>query len=66
MVPYTILLEPLSECMILGIIAAWSLNFLLLLDPFAVYLFHLLLWFFLDYVLLCVVQVSNRRQEAML
>ncbi|KAI1280568.1 Ceramide glucosyltransferase [Halotydeus destructor] len=56
MVPHTIILEPLSECMILGIMAAWSLNFLLQVDPFAVYLFHLLLWFLLDYVLLCIVQ----------
>lgn len=59
MVPHTIVLEPLSECMILGIMAAWSLNFLLQVDPFAVYLFHLLLWFLLDYVLLSVVQVRQ-------
>lgn len=44
MVPHTIVLEPLSECMILGVIAAWSMNVLLRVDPFAVYLFHLLLW----------------------
>lgn len=56
MVPHTIILEPLSECMILGMTAGWSLHFLLQVDPFAVYLFHLLLWFFLDYVLLCIIQ----------
>lgn len=56
MVPHTIILEPLSECMILGMTAGWSLHFLFQVDPFAVYLFHLLLWFFLDYVLLCIIQ----------
>ena len=56
MVPHTIILEPLSECMILGMTAGWSLHFLFQVDPFAVYLFHLLLWFFLDYILLCTIQ----------
>ena len=56
MVPFTIVLEPLSECLILGMIAGWSLNFLFQLDPFAVYLFHLLTWFLLDFLLLTIVQ----------
>lgn len=58
MIPHMVLLEPLSECLMLGVLAAWALNFLFQLDPFAVYLFHMLLWFLLDYVLLCIVQVS--------
>ncbi|RWS07297.1 ceramide glucosyltransferase-like protein [Dinothrombium tinctorium] len=56
MVPWTILFEPVSECLALGVLAAWSLNFLFQVDPFAVYLFHMLSWFLLDYVLLCIVQ----------
>jgi len=56
MVPHTILLEPLSECLILGIIASWALNFLFSLDPFAVYLFHILTWFLLDFLLLSIIQ----------
>ncbi|XP_054161394.1 ceramide glucosyltransferase-B-like isoform X2 [Oppia nitens] len=56
MIPHMILLEPLSECLMLGAIAAWAVSFLVQCDPFAVYLFHLLLWFLLDYVLLCIVQ----------
>lgn len=58
MVPYTILLEPLSECFVLGILAAWSINFLFGIDPFAIYLFHVLVWFLLDYMLLNVIQVG--------
>ncbi|RWS28953.1 ceramide glucosyltransferase-like protein [Leptotrombidium deliense] len=56
MVPWTMLFEPVSESFALGVLAAWSLNFLFQFDPFAVYLFHLLSWFLLDYVLLCIVQ----------
>ena len=66
MIPHMILLEPLSECLMLGVLAAWALNFIFLLDPFAVYLFHMLLWFLLDYVLLCIVQVSIDRFNAFL
>ena len=57
MVPHTILLEPLSECLVLGILAAWSISFLFWIDPFAIYLFHVLVWFLLDYMLLNVIQV---------
>lgn len=67
MLPHTIVLEPLSECFLLGFFAAWSVSFLFKVDPFAVYLFHILLWFLLDYVLLCIIQVrpaANRRQCA--
>ena len=58
MVPHTILLEPLSECLVLGVLAAWSISFLFRIDPFAIYLFHVLVWFLLDYMLLNVIQVS--------
>ena len=61
MVPHTILLEPLSECFVLGILAAWSINFLFKIDPFAIYLFHILVWFLLDYTLLNVIQVGLKK-----
>lgn len=56
MVPHTMLLEPLSECMLLGALVAWATSFLFQWDAFAVYLLHLLLWFLLDWMLLSVVQ----------
>lgn len=56
MVPQWTLLEPFSECMLLGLLGAMSLSFLLALDPFATFLFHVLLWFLFDYKLLCTVQ----------
>lgn len=56
MVPQWTLLEPFSECMLLGLIGAMSISFLWALDPFAIFLFHVLLWFLFDYKLLCTIQ----------
>ena len=59
MCPHTILLEPLSECMLLGILTAWAVNFLLRWDPISFFLVHVLLWFIMDWMLLHIVQVRN-------
>lgn len=56
MVPTTILLEPLSECMVLGAFAAWSVSLLFRWDPLVFYLVHILTWFLSDWVLLSIVQ----------
>lgn len=56
MLPHLILLEPLSECMLLGALVAWATSFLFQWDAFAVYLLHLLLWFLLDWMLLSIIQ----------
>lgn len=60
MVPHTIVLEPLSECLILGACAAWSAHTLSggSIDPYAFYMVHVLVWFLLDWILLNVMQVS--------
>jgi len=59
MVPHTIVLEPLSECLILGACAAWAANTLSCgsIDPYAFYMIHVLVWFLLDWILLNVMQV---------
>lgn len=56
MLPHTIFLEPLSECMVIGACAAWAVNFLFMWDPLVFYLVHILVWFFMDWILLSVVQ----------
>jgi len=56
MVPATILLEPISECMVLGAMAAWATYWLFACDPIVVYLLHILCWFLLDWILLSIVQ----------
>lgn len=56
MVPTTILLEPLSECMVVGAFASWSVNVLFNYDSLVFYLVHILTWFLSDYILLSIVQ----------
>lgn len=58
MVPTTILLEPLAECMIVGAFASWSVSFLFGWDSLVFYLIHILMWFLSDWILLSIVQVS--------
>nr|CAD7452363.1 unnamed protein product [Timema tahoe] len=56
MVPFTIILEPLSECMVLGAFASWAVSFLFNWDPLSFYLVHILLWFICDWILISIVQ----------
>lgn len=56
MVPQWTILEPFSECLLLGFLGAMSISFLWALDPYAIFLFHVVLWFLLDYKLLCTIQ----------
>ncbi|KAJ9582669.1 hypothetical protein L9F63_022990, partial [Diploptera punctata] len=56
MVPHTILLEPLSECMVIGACASWAVSFLFKWDPLVFYLVHILVWFLLDWILLSIIQ----------
>ncbi|KAH8299388.1 hypothetical protein KR044_000890 [Drosophila immigrans] len=56
MVPTTILLEPLSECLVLGAFAACSASLLFAWDPLVFYLVHILGWFLSDWLLLSIVQ----------
>ncbi|XP_033253122.1 ceramide glucosyltransferase-like [Drosophila miranda] len=55
MVPTTILLEPLSECMILGAFAAWSASVLFNWEPLVFYMVHILCWLLSDWLLLSIV-----------
>lgn len=56
MVPTTILLEPMSECLIVGAFASWSVNVLFGWDSLVFYLIHILFWFLSDWILLSIVQ----------
>lgn len=58
MLPTTIILEPLSECLILGACASWAATVLFEWDSLVFYLIHILMWFMMDWTLLCVVQNS--------
>lgn len=56
MLPTTIVLEPLSECLILGACASWAAGVLFEIDSLVFYLVHIVFWFFFDWMMLTVVQ----------
>jgi len=56
MLPHVMFLEPLSECMVLGLASAWSVLYLFRWDPMAFFFIHILLWFIMDWILLIIVQ----------
>ena len=56
MCPYTTILEPISECMLAGGLAAWSAYILLRFDPVVFYLVHVLCWFLSDWLMIHIVQ----------
>lgn len=56
MVPSTIVLEPISECFVIGALAAWAVNVLFNWDYVVFYLIHILFWFLSDWILLQIVQ----------
>lgn len=56
MLPTIIFFEPLSECLVLGACASWAAGILFDWDSLVFYLVHILLWFMLDWALLCFVQ----------
>ena len=62
MCPLLMLMEPVSECFMLGMLAAWATNFLFRWDPLSFFLVHVLVWFLMDWALLHVVQVSKSEE----
>ncbi|KAG5878023.1 hypothetical protein JTB14_014264 [Gonioctena quinquepunctata] len=56
MLPTVIILEPLSECMVIGACAAWAASLLFHWEPIVFYLIHILVWFLCDWLLLSIVQ----------
>ncbi|XP_050497266.1 ceramide glucosyltransferase-B [Diabrotica virgifera virgifera] len=56
MLPTVIILEPLSECMVIGACAAWAASLLFRWEPLVFYLIHILVWFLCDWMLLSIIQ----------
>ena len=57
MLPHTILLEPISECMLSGALASLAAHILFKIDPVPFYMVHILVWCMFDWILIHVVQV---------
>ncbi|XP_002740179.1 ceramide glucosyltransferase-like [Saccoglossus kowalevskii] len=60
MLPLLIVLDPLTECLALGLFTAWGLYHLLHLHPVVFFLCHLLGWFLMDYI-----QLSGVHNQAL-
>ena len=58
LVPLTMVMEPVSEWLLLGLVVSWAVNHAFQWSPLAFFLTHSLAWFILDYVLLRIVQVA--------
>jgi len=56
MIPVLIVLEPMGESLLSGVLASWAFMFLLDVSPLAFLLSHLLVWFLFDYMLFRVVE----------
>ncbi|KAJ1525825.1 hypothetical protein ONE63_009026 [Megalurothrips usitatus] len=56
MIPLTTIIEPLSECVLLGAASAWAFRYLFRWDPLVFFMVHLLIWFLCDFVLLSIIQ----------
>ncbi|XP_069135863.1 ceramide glucosyltransferase-like [Argopecten irradians] len=56
MLPHLMFLEPLSECMLMGVCISWAMDFLFNVSPMGVFLLHILMWFLSDYCLLRIVE----------
>ncbi|XP_044752176.1 ceramide glucosyltransferase-like [Coccinella septempunctata] len=56
MIPLVIIFEPLSECMVIGVFAAWASSVLFQWNYTTFYLTHILTWFLCDWILITTVQ----------
>lgn len=59
MIPLITFLEPLSECMLLGLIESSIHAYLWAFNPYIFFLLHVTVWLLLDYKLLCTIQGSH-------
>ena len=56
MLPVTMMFEPFTECIGLGLLSAWAMHYLFRWDPISFFLVHILVWFLMDWILIHIVQ----------
>uniref|UniRef100_A0A914W7F0 ceramide glucosyltransferase n=1 Tax=Plectus sambesii TaxID=2011161 RepID=A0A914W7F0_9BILA len=56
MLPHTIILEPMQDCMMAGLMGSWAANMLFDWNSLVFFLVHVLMWMLFDYMLICTVQ----------
>ncbi|KAK3761369.1 hypothetical protein RRG08_024239 [Elysia crispata] len=52
----TMFFEPIYQCVAQGVLMAFVVEFLFSWSPLVFFLVHVLVWFLLDYILMCVIQ----------
>lgn len=55
-VPTLLFLEPISECILQGLLLSWCVEYVFGVSPMAFFLMHVLVWFLIDYTLLRICQ----------
>ena len=58
-VPLLVILEPISESIMQGIVISWVMEYFFGISAMAFFMLHLLVWFLFDYSLLNIVQVTS-------
>ena len=59
MLPHLILIQPFSDCLIVGLCTAMAVLHLFSWDPLAFFFIHVLVWYIMDWFLLLVIQVRS-------
>ena len=60
MEPFPAIFEPLTESVVIGLLASWAMSHLWEFSAALIFIKHVLLWFVLDFILLrCVHGVSE-------
>jgi len=63
--PTLLILEPMHECVLLGMLASWAVTTLFDWNFLVFFLIHLLVWFLLDYFLIKLIQGSHVSASAL-
>ena len=60
MEPFPAIFEPLTESVVIGLLASWAMSYLWEFSAALMFIKHVLVWFILDFILLrCVQGVSE-------
>ena len=60
MEPFPAIFEPLTESVVIGLLASWAMSYLWEFSAALMFIKHILVWFILDFILLrCVQGVSE-------
>jgi len=59
MTPATMIFEPMSLCMVMGLYNAWAVNYMFDISPMSFMLVHILIWFLMDFTMMKIIEVRT-------